>query len=208
MTVRGLEAGQPAALIINECQRGITDPQVAGAGGSAAQAFERGIAGRIAELAAVFRAAGAPVVYTTIVTRADQQGSAGHCLLLASLLKHGAVAEGGLGAEILPDLKPEPGDFVVQRMQGLTPFHGTELEPILRNLGVRTIVVTGVSTNVGIPGACLEGVNRGFQVVVPEDCTAGAWPEAHEFQVRHTLPLLATVTTSADIAKVVQAGRI
>jgi nicotinamidase-related amidase len=206
MAVRGLEAGQRAALLVNECQRGILDPELAGLGGLAAQSAERGIAARIAELAAVFRAAGAPVVYSTIVTREDRKGSAASCLLLAKLLKDGAVTEGGEGADILPELRPEPGDFVVRRMQGLTPFHGTELEPLLRNLGVQTVVVTGVSTNIGVPGACLEAVNRGFQVVVPEDCTAGAWPEAHEFQVRHTLPLLATVTTSARAAEAVRAA--
>jgi len=69
------------------------------------------------------------------------------------------------------------------------------------------VVVTGVSTNIGVPGACLESVNRGFGVVVPEDCTAGAWPEAHEFQVTHTLPLLATVTTSEAVREAL-AGRV
>lgn len=200
MTVRGLEPGRRAALIINECQNGIVDPDVAGAGGSAAQVVERGMIGRIAALAAAFRSAGAPVVHSTIVTRADRAGSAASCLLIASLLKRGTVVEGTAGAEIHPELCPEPGDFVVRRMHGLSPFHGTELEPILRSLGVHTVVVTGVSTNVGIPGACLEAVNRGLQAVVPEDCTAGGWPEAHEFQVRHTLPLLASVTTSGIVA--------
>lgn len=60
-------------------------------------------------------------------------------------------------------------------------------------------MLCGVSTNIGIPGSALAGVNRGYQVIVPEDCTAGAWPEAHDFQITHTLPLMATVTTSAEL---------
>jgi nicotinamidase-related amidase len=102
-------------------------------------------------------------------------------------------------AEIHPELAPRPEDVVMSRVHGLSPFHGTELEPVLRAHGVETVILTGVSTNVGIPGASPEAVNRGFAVVVPEDCAAGAWPEAHEFQVRHTLPLLATVTTADDV---------
>jgi nicotinamidase-related amidase len=88
---------------------------------------------------------------------------------------------------------------VIRRQHGLSVFHGTELEPTLRALGIQTVILAGVSTNIAIPGSSLEAVNRGFTVVIPEDCTAGAWPEAHEFQVRHTLPLLATVTTSEAI---------
>jgi nicotinamidase-related amidase len=87
----------------------------------------------------------------------------------------------------------------VQRRHGLSSFHGTELEPILRALGTTTVILAGVSTNIAIPGTTLEAVNRGFTVVIPEDCTSGAWAEAHEFQVKNTLPLLATITTSAEV---------
>lgn len=205
MSVRGLEPGKGAALVISECQRGIVAPDLARAG-LAEQVRERGMIGRIAALAAAFREAGAPVVYSTIVTRADKGGMDPACLLLGSVLKRGAVMEGTAGAEIVSEIVPQEGDYVVQRMHGVTPFHGTELEPILRSLGVRTVVLVGVSTNIALPGAAVEAVNRGFQVVIPEDCTAGAWPEAHEFQVQHTLPLLATVTTSADVAKALGAS--
>jgi nicotinamidase-related amidase len=195
---RSLSLDAPA-MLINECQNGMTAPDLASREGLAAQAEQRGMVKHIAALADTFRAAGRPVLHCTIVPRADWAGFTANCLLLGSLKKAGAVVEGSPAAQIHPDLTPLDGDIVVRRMHGLTPFHGTELEPILRNLGVRTVVITGVSTNIGIPGACLDAVNRGFQVVVPEDCTAGAWPEAHEFQVTHTLPLLATVTTSDGV---------
>jgi nicotinamidase-related amidase len=192
------------ALLLNECQVGMTTVELASREGLAAQVESRGMLGRIARLAQAFRLAKHPVLHCTIEPRADYAGFAANCLLLGSLKKRGAIVEGSPAAKIHPTLTPQEGDIVVRRMHGLTPFHGTELEPILRNLGVRTVVVTGVSTNVGIPGACLEAVNRGFQVVVPEDCTAGAWPEAHEFQVQHTLPLLATVTTAEAVAELLR----
>jgi nicotinamidase-related amidase len=197
----GLDA---PALLLNECQNGMTVPELASRKELAAQVQQRGMVKRIAALADAFRAAGRPVLHCTIVPRADWAGFTANCLLLGSLKKAGVVVEGSAAADIHPDLTPQDGDIVVRRLHGLTPFHSTELEPILRNLGVRTVVVTGVSTNIGIPGACLEAVNRGFQVVVPEDCTSGAWPEAHEFQVTHTLPLLATVTTSDEVAAALQ----
>jgi nicotinamidase-related amidase len=189
---------QPA-LLLNECQNAMTDPASSGQAGRVGLATEvvrRGMIENIAALADAFRRHGRPVVHCTIVPRADYAGFSANCLLLGSLKKKGAVVAGSTAAGINPGVAPQPRDVVVERTHGLTPFHGTELDQILRNLGTQTVVITGVSTNVGIPGACLEAVNRGFQVVVPEDCTAGAWPEAHEFQVQHTLPLLATVTTS------------
>jgi nicotinamidase-related amidase len=188
-----------AALIVNECQLAMTDPGAGHNEGLANEASARGIVERLAVLAEGFRSAGRPVVYTTIVPRADYAGFTANCVILGLLKKQGVVVEGSPAAELHPRLQLADGDFVSQRIHGLTPFHGTELEPTLRALGVDTVVVTGVSTNLGIPGACLEAVNRGFQVIVAEDCTAGAWPEAHEFQVRHTLPLLATMTTSEDL---------
>jgi nicotinamidase-related amidase len=190
-----------AALLLNECQNAMTDPAMASREGLAAEVERRGMIDHIARLAQAFRTAGRPVVHCTIVPLAGYVGFTASCLLLGSVKKAGVVVAGHPGADIHPGLTPETGDIVVERHQGLTPFHNTQLEPILRNLGVDTVVVTGVSTNIGVPGVCLEAVNRGLQAVVPEDCTAGAWPEAHEFQVTHTLPLLATVTTSDELIK-------
>jgi nicotinamidase-related amidase len=188
-----------AALIINECQRGMTDLSLTHNEGLAAEVVKRDVIPRIAALAAGFRAAGRPVVHSTIVPRRDFAGFAANCLLLGSLKKQGVIVEGSPAADINPDLMPEDSDLISNRIHGLAPFHGTELEQMLRNVGVQTVVITGVSTNMGIPGTCLEAVNRGFQVIVAEDCTAGAWPEAHEFQVTNTLPLLATMTTSEEL---------
>jgi nicotinamidase-related amidase len=157
------------------------------------------VIGHIAAIAAAFRSVGRPVVHNTIVPRGDFAGFTANCLLLGSLKKQRIVVAGSPASAINPRLGPEPSDLIVNRLHGLSPFHGTELEQILRNCGVQTVVIVGVSTNIGVPGACLEAVNRGFDVVVPEDCTAGAWPEAHAFQVTNTLPLLATVTTSAEL---------
>jgi len=197
--VRGLDNGERAALVLNECQNGMVNAEGASNEGLAGEVSRRGIVSRIADLAQACRDAGVLVVHATIVPRADYVGTSRNCLLLASLVKKGLVVAGRPEAEIHPALTPRPEDVVISRVHGLSPFHGTELEAVLRARGVTTVLVAGVSTNIGIPGACLEAVNRGFTVVVPEDCTAGAWPEAHEFQVTHTLPLLATVTTADDV---------
>lgn len=197
--MRGLGNSERAALVISECQNGMTNPDCSSNTGLARQAAGRRIIERIAALAGECRSAGVPVVHCTFVPRADFAATTANCLLLGSLRKKGVVHEGRPEAEIHPLLSPQPGDFVISRQHGLSAFHGTELEPVLRASGVQTVILVGVSTNIAIPGTSLEAVNRGYTVVIPEDCTAGAWSEAHEFQVRHTLPLLATVTTSEAV---------
>jgi nicotinamidase-related amidase len=92
-------------------------------------------------------------------------------------------------------------DICIERSGGLTLFHNTRLESVLSELQVETVILTGVSTNIALFGTALEAVNRGYQVVLAEDCSAGATPESHRFQVEEQFPLLAAVTDSAAIIR-------
>lgn len=204
VTVRGLDLGERAALLLNECQNGMINVFSGGNPALAGEVTRTGMINNLAALARVCRASGVLVVYATIVPRPDYVGTKAANLLLASLVKKGLVVAGRKEAEIHPDLAPQDGDVVISRVHGLSPFHGTELEPILRASGVSTVLVTGVSTNIGVPGACLEATNRGFTAVVPQDCIAGSSQEIHDFQVKHTLPLLATVTSSPEVIEVLK----
>ena len=96
-------------------------------------------------------------------------------------------------------LAPRDGDYVLTRFHGLTPFHGTELDQLLRNLGVRTVVATGVSVNVGVLGMTIEAVNSGYQVVIPREAVTGTPDEYVEAVMTHTLRLLATITSVDEV---------
>jgi len=207
MTVPNAERLRSCALVINECQNGMTNPEFASNEGLAGECAKRGVIANIARLASVCRELGVPVIHNTIVLRPDKFGTGATCLLLGSLRKKAAMTEGNAAAEIHPELTPEPDDVVMVRRGGLTPFHGTELELLLRAEAITTVIFTGVSTNIGIPGACLEAVNRSLTAVVPHDCIGAAFPEAQEFQVKHTLPLLATVTESESLIEALRAAR-
>ena len=56
---------------------------------------------------------------------------------------------------------------------GISPFTGTSLDALLRNLDVTTVVGAGVSVNLGVLGLCVEAVNLGYHVVVASDAVAG-----------------------------------
>lgn len=196
---RGLEPGTRPALVISECQRGILDPAFSSIPGLAGQAAERGILPKIAVLAARFRELGLPVAHVHI---AHNPGGVGLAVTspLAALGRRGAgMEEGTPPAEPMADVAPVRGDIVSARRSGLAMWYGTDLDALLRNEHVGTLVMTGVSTNVAVFGGSLGAVDRGYQVVIPEDCTAGATPETHQFQITQQLPLLAAMTTSAAV---------
>ena len=106
---------------------------------------------------------------------------------------------GSPAAAVMPEIGVADTDIVVPRMHGGSPMHGTELDAVLRNLGVRTIVAAGVSVNVALTNLVFDAVNAAYQVVVPRDAVAGL-PAAYVDAVfEHTLSLLATVVPTADV---------
>ncbi len=94
----------------------------------------------------------------------------------------------------------DPGDLVLPRHHGLGPMTGTELDPVLRNLGITTIVGVGVSVNVGMTNFAFDAVNRGYQFVMPRDAVAGIPAEYAAAVMENTLSLVATLTTTAEVA--------
>ena len=90
---------------------------------------------------------------------------------------------------------------MLPRVHGLGPMAGTELDPVLRNMGVSTVVAVGVSVNVAIQNLAFDAVNNGYQVVIPRDAVAGVPADYAEAILDNTLSLVATLTTTADLAR-------
>jgi nicotinamidase-related amidase len=99
----------------------------------------------------------------------------------------------------VPEFAQDDGDIVLSRLHGLNPMAGTDLDSVLRNLGVRTIVPVGVSVNIAITNLTMDAVNNGYQVVLPRDAVTGVPPEYGEMIIDNTLSLLATITTTDDL---------
>jgi len=197
--MRGLEAGKAVALVINECQRGLIEREHGIFPALYEQALSRGIAAKIAALARAFRARSLPVVFLHAIHRADYAGVPMNNALAAHVKRLGALREGTKQVEPAQGLEPEPSDFVVRRDFGMAAFYCTTIDALLRNLGIQTVVLAGVSTNLAIPGMTIACVDRAYQVVIPEDCTAGSSAEVHEFVLKQLLAPLATITTSAQL---------
>ncbi|MCZ6781782.1 MAG: isochorismatase family protein [Proteobacteria bacterium] len=185
------------ALVTQECQRGVMGdlsqlPDLAAAARDALP--------QMAALVSAARTAGAPVIHCTAERRPDGRGANTN----ARIFQYMARAErklhpGSDAAQIVPEIQVHDSDLVMPRLHGLSPFQGTELDFVLRNLGVTTIVVVGVSVNVAIQSLSFDAVNSGYQMVVPRDAVAGVPPEYAEAVFAHTLRVVATVVSTADL---------
>jgi nicotinamidase-related amidase len=158
------------------------------------------------------RSAGVRVVHCTHESRADGAGSALNCAIFAVYDRmrreqgSAPTQSGTPGAQLVPGLL-DPRDVVVPRITGMTPFTSTALDQILRNLGVRTVVATGVSVNLGVMGMALTALDLGYQVVVVRDAVAGVPAEYAQAVLDNSLPLISTVTTSEELIGVLASVR-
>jgi len=202
-----LVAPDHTAVLTMELQRGVVGERSAIR--ELADEVERaGLVANTARLLAAARDVGVRVVHCTAQFRPDRAGSATNAPLLAVMAKQpGHIAMGSASAEVVPELGPDPRDLISPRVHGVSPFIGTELDAMLRNLGVRTVVVTGVSVNLGVLGLCVEAVNFGYHVAVVTDAVAGVPTEYADAVMRNTIALLASRVTVDDVITAWNAAR-
>lgn len=187
------------AVLTMEMQRGICGDLAAFAALREA-GEEVGIEANAARVLTAARAAGARVVHCTYSMRPDRVGSRVDIPLMAAARRDpGYLLQGTEVCDLLPGLGPETSDIVNERHHGLTPFTGTDLDVVLRSLGIRTIVATGVSLNIGIPGLCVEAIDLGYDVVVVTDAVVGIPRSYGDDVVRHTLAMYACLATSDEV---------
>ncbi|QLL06046.1 isochorismatase family protein [Mycobacterium vicinigordonae] len=193
----GLVEPGRTAVVTQECQGAVMGPD-AGLGMLAAEA-RRVALPNIVRLLPAARAAGVHVVHCLVQKRPDGLGSNHNAKIFALGQGEVDITPGTPGATLLPELGPEPTDLVLARWHGVGPMGGTDLDAVLRNLGVSNVVVVGVSLNIAIPNFVMDAVNAAYRVVVPRDAVAGIPTEYGEAVIANTLSLLATITTTDDL---------
>jgi biuret amidohydrolase len=178
-------AFEPAscALVIIDMQRDFVEPGGFGAAlGNDVTLLQKAI-GPIQRLLAAARKAGMLVIHTREGHRPDlsdlppakkargklktgigDQGPMGRILI-----------RGEYGHDIVDALKPQEGEPVVDK-PGKGAFFATDLEALLKNRGIRQLIVCGVTTEVCVNTTVREANDRGFDCLVPEDCVASYFP--------------------------------
>ncbi|WP_062646502.1 cysteine hydrolase [Streptomyces maremycinicus] len=186
-------------LITVECQRGVVGPDAA-LPELAREARESGALANVARLVDAAHASRVQVVHAVAERRPDGLGANRNARLFRAAERLPVQQLAGTDAtRPAPPIEVAEQDLVVRRLHGLSPVQGTDVDALLRNLGCRTLVVTGVSANVAIPNTVFDAVNRGYTAVVPSDAIAGVPADYTPAMIRHTLALVATVATTDEV---------
>lgn len=152
----------------------------------------RDLAQRLTPLLARCRERGLPLVYTAHVIRADRS-NLGVLGKIHPATSQGALEQDSDSAAFYPALAPQAGDILVEKPR-YGAFHGTDLELILRQRGIETVVISGIATNVCCDTTAREATMRDFQVIFLADGTEcrdlpdlGCGPVSHEELQRVTV---------------------
>jgi biuret amidohydrolase len=93
------------------------------------------------------------------------------------------LIRGEPGHDIIPELYPLPGEPVIDK-PGKGAFHATDLDAILKNLGIAQLIVCGVTTEVCVNTSVREANDRGYDCVVVSDCVGSYFPEFQEMGLK------------------------
>jgi nicotinamidase-related amidase len=172
------------ALLVMDVQQGIV----------ARFAEDTGYLPRLAAAVAAARSAGIPVVYVTIHFRPGYpEVSAGNATFSA-ISASGRLVAGSPDTEIHPAVAPHPEDVVVVKRR-VSAFTGSDLDVVLRGLGVGTLVLTGIATSGVVLSTLRQAADLDFRLVVLADACLDGDPEVHRVLTEKVFPRQATVRT-------------
>jgi nicotinamidase-related amidase len=120
--------------------------------------------------------------------------------VLRGMRRLDALRPGTWGAEIVDEVRPVDGELVVDKHR-ISAFAGTDLDRVLRQRGIDSVVLTGISTSFVVEGTARDAVDRGFRTAVVSDGCADLEAETHRLAVERVLPMLATVADSAAVTR-------
>ena len=181
--------GTRPAIVVVDFTYGFTDTQYPTA------ADMRSAISATRQLTDFARAAGVPVIYTTI---AYHPGEIGKLPWLKKASGMAALLEGTRLVEIDASTGIQPQDAIVVK-KGASAFFGTSLAALLAGTGTDTVVVTGATTSGCVRASVVDAVQSGFNVLVPRDCCADRAEAPHEANLYDMNQKYADVTDAADI---------
>ena len=101
-------------------------------------------------------------------------------------------------ADIVPEMGPKPGDFVITKHQW-GAFYGTELDLEFRRRGIATMVLCGIATNIGVESTARFAFEYGFNQIFAEDAMSAMSAEEHTFTVAKIFPRIGLVRKTREI---------
>jgi gluconolactonase len=192
------------ALLIQDMQNDVvSDGGAFASSGAPAHAKAQNVVENIRRVAESARASGVPVIHVWFLVEPGAPGVKGNAPLFKGVAEHKAMVRGTWGAAPVKGLEPKPGDLIVEKMT-MSAWEGSRLESLLKGLGRDTIIDTGAWTNMSIEHTARTGADKGYFVVLPEDCCSTMNAEWHKASIDFAVQNVATVTKAEAVIKALE----
>ena len=186
-------------LVVQDLQNDvIIDGGAFAESGSPQHAKDQNVVENVKDLAAFCRGKEIPVIHVWYIVEEGAPGLKLNAPLFQGLKDTGALVRGTWGAAPADGLEAQDGDYVVEKMR-MSAWQGTKLQNLLAGLGRDTVIVTGAWTNMSVEHTARTGADKGFSMVVPEDCCSTMNADWQNASINFALQNVSTVTNRADV---------
>ena len=182
------------ALLIQDMQNDvIMDGGAFADSGAPDHARQQNVIANSRRLADHCRARGIPVIHIWFQCDPGGHGMTQNAPLFAGAVEANAMVRGTWGGAPVEGLERQPGDYLVEKMR-MSAWEGSNLETILKATGRDVLIDTGAWTNMSIEHTARTGADKGYTMIVPEDCCSTMNQEWHLASVNFAMQNVATVT--------------
>ena len=101
------------------------------------------------------------------------------------------------GAKVIPELEPEEGDYIVPKRR-YSGFYGTDLEMLLRELNVDTVILTGMHAHMCVRHTAADAYYRGYNIIVPTDGVDSFTEEDYQAGLKYLREVYGAVISDVD----------
>ena len=187
------------ALIIQDMQNDVVmDGGAFASSGSPAHCKQQNAIANAMRLAEVCRRRGVMVIHVWFIVEPGAPGVTLNAPLFEGLVESKAMVRGTWGAAPVGGLEAKPGDHVVEKMR-MSAWEGSGLETVLKSGRRDFVIVTGAWTNMSIEHTARTGADKGYVMIVPEDCCSTMNADWHRASINYALQNVSAVTKADDV---------
>jgi nicotinamidase-related amidase len=185
------------ALVLIDLQNDNVHPDGAfAATGAAAHAAEQGLVEHVSVLLGWARGNDVPVIHNQIVSFPGRDFDGSNAPIFG-MIGPESLRLGAWGAAALQGLEAHEGEPVLLRNR-MSAFNGSGLDMLLRNLGVETVLVAGVCTNMAVEHTVRDAADHGYRTTLVTDATSSINADWQRAAMSYALTNIAHLTTTAD----------